>query len=100
MSLNRPKRSEWSAEENTIAVFFASRDVPHADISDLLERRGYLRRTVAVSQRLRKIRQSCPTLMRTSGDWDRAAVDNWILLHLEREVVFELLGLGELGQEQ
>ena len=78
-----PKRSEWSIEEDIMAVSLASRKVPHADISRHLEHQGFCRRRVAIVQRLKKIRTDFPALMTVSGDWNRHAVDDWIRLRLE-----------------
>lgn len=95
MSFEPTQRSEWSEEENLLAVFFASRKVTHAIISSLLQQRGFFRGRVAVTQRLKKIRKECPSLM-MSGQWNRAAVDAWISQNSDRDTVSKLSELYEM----
>ena len=91
-------RSEWCQEEVTIAIFYASRQIYYATIELLLQDRGYQRGSVAIMQKLNRITKQNPHLKGSRLEWNRQAVDEWLISamdQLSREEVLSLTGLGE-----
>ena len=71
----------WSNLEEAIVVYFASHGVQHETCKKLLNQRqgdGQIRSTVAIGDKLRKIRQAKPALTTSNGDWDLQEVEAWI----------------------
>ena len=93
----------WSPEEESVLLYYASRDIKHRIIVQLLKHKcnTSVRTVSSIENRIRRIREACKdaglgqmqdTTIQRDPIWDRKVVDSWLVSKMERG---KLLGLIE-----
>lgn len=83
----------WTKPEIMVAVYFISRGLTEAAVSDILRARGYQRSTSAVRCKIKYILRHYSGLQDAQHEWCIHAVDNWLDNQgLPHSVVSQVIG--------
>lgn len=83
----------WTRQEIMVAVYFISRGLTEAAVSDILRARGYQRSTSAVRCKIKDIVRQNGGLQDAQHEWRIHAVDYWLDSQgLPHNVVSQVIG--------
>ncbi|MCJ1451600.1 hypothetical protein MMC28_001940 [Mycoblastus sanguinarius] len=81
---------KWQANEEVLAIYFASRGVVHKAIQELLVLKLQTPAR-SIHNKIRKLNEEHKSMRKANGDWSLSDVDRWIREHMTGEQMVEEL---------